>query len=213
MKILVPNDNLNFQERWSDSSVPGHAPTNGDSEMASEQVFARMLCLERRRAERSRRQFLLLLLDAQELVSERERDEAELVLNKIAAALLSSTRETDLRGWYQHQSVLGAILTEIDAGNLAGTVQAVLRKIHTALLAKLHLNELNKIHLSFHLFPEDPISGSRASGRRFEALSGPVSAGSVEPAASLGQTSHRRYGQPSVAGSAFTSVGGDCGSD
>ncbi|MGH9395394.1 MAG: sugar transferase [Terriglobia bacterium] len=93
-----------------------------------------------------------MLLDAEELLGG---SESEAIVAKIIAALLSSTRETDLSGWYQHKAVAGTILTEIQTDDLSKTVNAVHSKINTALLASLNLSQLNKIHLSFHLFPED----------------------------------------------------------
>jgi len=120
-----------------------------------------MLCLERKRAERSRRQFLLMLVNAQELLSENGSDA---IAAQMIDALLSSTRETDVSGWYQHNAVLGAILTEIDAARLTETISSVLAKVNAALLASLGLKQLNRLHLSFHLFPEDSQSAdSQAS--------------------------------------------------
>lgn len=130
-------------DRFPSRTEPGFAP---------EKLFIRMLCLERKRAERSKRQFLLMLLDAEELL---RGSHIDTVAAKMIAALLSATRETDLSGWYQHNAVMGAILTEIDIANLAGTISAVLTKVNAALLASLGLSQLNKLHLSFHLFPGD----------------------------------------------------------
>jgi len=93
-----------------------------------------------------------MLVDAEELLRESLSDT---IAAKMIAALLTSTRETDLSGWYQHNAVLGTILTEIDVAHLTGTISAVLAKVNAALLAGLGLNQLNKLHLSFHLFPED----------------------------------------------------------
>ena len=119
----------------------------------SEPWFTRLLSVERKRAERSKRQFLLMLLHAQELLGGPEREE---LLPKIIAALLSATRETDLSGWYEQRAVAGTILTEIPADDLAKTVTTVHSKVNAALLAGLGPSRLNQVHISFHAFPERP---------------------------------------------------------
>lgn len=138
----------------NDFAEPGCFSAIGESGIASEKFFTRMLSLERKRAERSHRQFLLMLLDAGELFRERPQ-EVGAARDKIVEALLSSTRETDMSGWYRYPSVLGVILTEIDVENLTGTVNAILGKVNSALMVSFNLYQLNQIRVSFHLFPED----------------------------------------------------------
>jgi lipopolysaccharide/colanic/teichoic acid biosynthesis glycosyltransferase len=152
VKLLSPNDKLDSVERRTAVNGREHLEPRHERELASESLFTRLLCLERRRAERSRRQFLLMLLDAESLFNG---NAAAPIRRKVIEALLASTRETDISGWYRHHATLGVILTEVDVANLMGTVNAILVKVNTALLACLSLAELNEIHFSFHLFPED----------------------------------------------------------
>jgi exopolysaccharide biosynthesis polyprenyl glycosylphosphotransferase len=128
----------------------------------SQASFTRMLSLERKRAERSKRQFLLMLLHAEELLAGSSKEELSA---KMTGSLLSATRETDVSGWYDDQAVAGAILTEIDSSDLSKTVTAVHSKISSALLATLGLSNLNRIHISFHLFPQglDPATPQTSS--------------------------------------------------
>jgi lipopolysaccharide/colanic/teichoic acid biosynthesis glycosyltransferase len=109
--------------------------------------------MERKRAERSKRQFLLMLLHAEELLRGSECQE---VLPKMIAAVLAATRETDLSGWHQQSAVVGTILTEIRADDLAVTMTAVHSKVSAALLASLGVSRMDRIHISFHPFPERP---------------------------------------------------------
>jgi lipopolysaccharide/colanic/teichoic acid biosynthesis glycosyltransferase len=152
VKLISQNDKVGAIERRSAGNGQWHSEPGRDREIASESVFTRLLWLERRRAERSHRQFLLMLLDAETLFNG---EGGELVRQKAMQALLASTRETDFSGWYRHNATLGVILTEIDVGNLMRTINAVLVKVNAALLASLSLPELNGIHFSFHLFPEE----------------------------------------------------------
>jgi lipopolysaccharide/colanic/teichoic acid biosynthesis glycosyltransferase len=123
--------------------------------MLDQDSFIRMLSLERRRAERSRRQFLLMLLDARAVRRSEGRDQ---VLLKAASAVSRSTRETDIRGWYQADAIIGVIFTEIgpgDTGDTNAVLNAVQTKIGVALRSELNLRQVNDIHISFHLCPEE----------------------------------------------------------
>ncbi len=76
------------------------------------------------------------------------------VLQKVVLALSRSTRDTDLKGWYQRDSIIGVIFTEIDPANIGAALNAVHNKVGVALRAELALRQVNDIHISFHLFPE-----------------------------------------------------------
>jgi len=76
------------------------------------------------------------------------------VLQKVVLALSRSTRDTDLKGWYERDSIIGVILTEIDPANIGTALNAVHNKVGVALRAELALRQVNDIHISFHLFPE-----------------------------------------------------------
>jgi len=119
----------------------------------AEESFIRLLSLERRRTERSRRQFVLMLLDAQGVP---EPEAREKVLINLASAVAASIRETDIRGWYEKGKVVGVILTEIGPteGDLETVLNAVQARVGAALRMELTLRQVNEIHISFHEFPE-----------------------------------------------------------
>ncbi len=120
--------------------------------MMPEDFFLRMLRLERRRAERSRKPFLLMVLDCGALLLS---DDGRRVLKKILRALCSSTRETDIAGWYETGSKIGLILTEVEIPSKDPAQNTVLRKIDSALRRELAVDQLNQIRISSHYFPED----------------------------------------------------------
>jgi lipopolysaccharide/colanic/teichoic acid biosynthesis glycosyltransferase len=75
------------------------------SVMFTEEVFQNVLRLERRRAERSTRPFILILVHS---------DQADrIVLQQALSVLLSTTRESDLVGWYRDGVTLGILFTEL----------------------------------------------------------------------------------------------------
>jgi lipopolysaccharide/colanic/teichoic acid biosynthesis glycosyltransferase len=130
-------------------------PTTDDLEFASgwffsQEQFLRMLVLERKRTERSRRPFVLMLLEAGGLL----RDGADKdTIKKVLATLFRSTRDTDIKGWYKADSTIGVIFADmVPGGDSVG--QALLAKILDALGGALSGEQIKEIRLSLHHFPE-----------------------------------------------------------
>ncbi len=116
-----------------------------------EETFLHMLCLDRKRAERSRKPFLLLLLEPGKLL---EGPQKKAVLSRIVSALSNSMRETDVLGWYEENSVLGVIFSEISP-NKGEARNAILNKVIAALRSHLGPKQFHSVHLSYEIFPED----------------------------------------------------------
>lgn len=115
-----------------------------------EEIFHAMLTLERRRAERSRQPFVLMLLDAKE-----QNGSAARLLYRAQEVIAASTRETDLIGWYQQGSILAVIFTEL-IENATNSVAEVLRaKILAALRDGMGPDQAEKVSISVHCFPEN----------------------------------------------------------
>lgn len=118
-------------------------------EVLEESAFIKMLYLERKRSERSRRPFLFALIRRKFGFPE---DSG--MAGKIASALGAAKRETDTIGWYENHHSMGLIFTELaEAGN--GTVEAVQKKVLTALQRELTKAEFAELEITFHIFPED----------------------------------------------------------
>ena len=129
-----------------------------DLEALSEKAFARCLCIERKRAERSQKPFLLILVNAGELLRDAVGGE-DALWEKILQAVRSSVRETDISGWHQERLAFGAIFTEIPPANFPAAVSAICAKVNAALLNQLYLHQVNKLRVTFHVFPETPQDG------------------------------------------------------
>ena len=116
------------------------------------EAFRRTIALERKRSERSRKPFMLMLLDMGEgLLTEKNGK----TLDKILSALALSTRETDVTGWYADGSVIGVVFTEIgiDDGNTVPTT--IISRVTDTLRGSLMWEQFNQLNISFHVFPED----------------------------------------------------------
>jgi lipopolysaccharide/colanic/teichoic acid biosynthesis glycosyltransferase len=118
-------------------------------EVLIENVFHSMLTLERRRAERSRKPFVLMLLDAN-----LENGIAERTLLEAVDVVVASKRETDLVGWYKKGAILGIIFTEVNLEGELPITETLRTKIETAFIKHLGRERAAKIAMSLHVFPE-----------------------------------------------------------
>ena len=120
-------------------------------EVLAEDMFRRILCWERKRAERSGRGILLMLVHVESIL---QANQSKGALSEIVSALSKSTRETDLGGWYREGAILGVIFTEISEGNRKALENSKPAKLIGSLRSKLSPERLDQMHMSFHFFPE-----------------------------------------------------------
>jgi lipopolysaccharide/colanic/teichoic acid biosynthesis glycosyltransferase len=118
--------------------------------VSDEDVFHRILTLERRRAERSRKPFVLMLLDANQ-----ENGAAEKLLYETVGVVASSIRETDSIGWYRKGAVLGLIFTELGAAEAIVVITSLHMKVAAALNEHFGDSKARRIFISLHMFPEN----------------------------------------------------------
>jgi hypothetical protein len=103
----------------------GLAPEDRTGQAYNEQAFRHFLAIERKRAMRASRSFLLLL------VSLRRDADANVTINprsasRLFAGLALSVREVDFIGWYREERIAGAVLTQ---GVATPEPSAVVRRI------------------------------------------------------------------------------------
>jgi len=149
---------MNFMQ----SILRKHTRENGNGSLKSvpepcanlcdETQFNDLLALERKRAERSRRPFILMLLDISPLPLG---SNGVNPIQTIADQLTASTREVDTRGWYKHDEIVGVLFTEL--GNMAvGEAQGKIQeRVFEGLREALEPEYAKHISVSFHVFPED----------------------------------------------------------
>ena len=133
------------------SKVAMELATEGDHTFYSAHHFCHMLRIERKRAERSKKPFLLMLLDLSGLHTRHRNGH---ILEKIKSALVSCSRETDIRGWHEHNMTVGAIFTEMASVD-ESSVERIFRKLHSAFGETLDPEWIKDIKISFHTFPEE----------------------------------------------------------
>ena len=119
-------------------------------EVLIEEAFRRMISLERKRSERTQRPFALLLMEAGRVLPTEKNDR---VLLDILSALQAATRETDLMGWYDTNSV-GVMFTEITLENNL-ILDTIFSRISNVLREQLTTEQFGQIKFALHLFPEE----------------------------------------------------------
>lgn len=125
-------------------------PAKGRYPFYSTSQLHHMLHIERKRTERSKKPFLLLLMDISKLIFKNQHNETVTI---IEAALNLSLRETDIIGWYKSYHTMGVIITEIPEGTDNFT-DIIIHKISNRLRERLDPDIIKQITISFHLFPE-----------------------------------------------------------
>jgi exopolysaccharide biosynthesis polyprenyl glycosylphosphotransferase len=125
-------------------------------DLLREETFRAMLALERRRAERSRQPFVLMLLDSS-AVDRDKRDSA--LFDRLASIVAGAIRESDLIGWYEEEAVLAVIFTEVSTDESYSVSEILSTKVVDALQKNLEAAVIRKLTLSVHVFPENWDSG------------------------------------------------------
>jgi lipopolysaccharide/colanic/teichoic acid biosynthesis glycosyltransferase len=134
-------------------TLVNHAFEARQRELLGEEDFTRLLCLERKRSERSERPFLLMLIAGGKLFATSGIGSAR---EQLEATLTEATRDTDVLGWYKQDATMAVLFAELCDPPTAA-VSAIQTKLESAIQRQLP-GQQAKIKTSFHLFPEPAAS-------------------------------------------------------
>ena len=140
-----------YKVKMMSSAVSNDAAIVTASGFLSEEHFRRMLCRERKRSERSGKRLLLMLIDDKGFT---HRNGDASVLTQAGGVLCQSIRETDLAGWFDTNSVLGVIFTELGATDIPTAVKVIESKARAGLQKIFRTDQIDKFQISFYAFPE-----------------------------------------------------------
>ncbi len=143
-----------------ESGSPFDAISGGDRDVLNEPMFRRMLAIERKRTERSKEPFLLMLLDAG---SQAGSEMNGTTLATMATSLLASSRETDIVGWYKEGTIVGVMFTGLVVSDKNSILSTILSRVKSMFRDELIFKKFNQVSISFHFFPDDWDHGN--SGR------------------------------------------------
>jgi lipopolysaccharide/colanic/teichoic acid biosynthesis glycosyltransferase len=118
--------------------------------LIQEAVFVQMLRVERRRTERSGKQFMLVLISGDDFKT----DLGVRLIQNVMAAIFSNMRETDVLGWYEQDVTLGLLMTEIGKAD-AATIDIIIQKISLAVQRAVNSEAYSRLTLVFRIFPQE----------------------------------------------------------
>jgi lipopolysaccharide/colanic/teichoic acid biosynthesis glycosyltransferase len=127
-----------------------HVP-QGREEVLAETTFHALLTHERRRAERSRKPFVLMLLEMHALHA---KSVGATFSERVKSAISRATRETDLIGWYEDGRILAVIFAELNVAEDTPVAELLRSKVETVLRDSLGTKAAAKIVITTHIFPE-----------------------------------------------------------
>jgi len=123
-----------------------------DRRALDEESFKKLIAIERKRTERSKAPFVLMLLEtANHRNSEKDRSALDCVLS----ALLSSSRDTDVVGWYRDGMTVGAMFTGLVVTDCNSILNTILNRVSSTLRDELTFDQFNQVSISLHFFPDD----------------------------------------------------------
>jgi lipopolysaccharide/colanic/teichoic acid biosynthesis glycosyltransferase len=123
-----------------------------ERDVLDEPAFRRMIAVERKRTERTKEPFLLMLLQG---ASGHGLANGGTALDNVMTALLPTTRETDVVGWYNQHEALGVMFTGLTDGDRGTILGTIMNRVSTALRDELTFDQFSQISISFHFFPDD----------------------------------------------------------
>ncbi len=117
-----------------------------------EETFRRMIAVERKRTERSKAPFLLMLL---ETTSSGKPETKKQALDLIVSALMLSSRDTDIVGWYKERAIVGVMFTGLAGNDKNSIAEMIVDRVSSTLRDELTLAQFEQISISLHFFPDD----------------------------------------------------------
>jgi lipopolysaccharide/colanic/teichoic acid biosynthesis glycosyltransferase len=128
----------------------------GKRDILNEDTFNRMIAIERKRTERSKQPFLLMLLEAGGQAPPKSGGS----LDGIVSALLPSIRDTDVIGWYKNRTIVGVMFTGLEVNSKSAVLSMILSRVSSAVGDKLTSEQFSQVSISFHFFPDNWGDGS-----------------------------------------------------
>ena len=161
-KVAYPSSSLfegngNGHSRHSLTRAP-FSSSDSMRGILPENVFLGILCLERKRAERSNKKFLLVLIDVEDAANVGRYSE---VVTGSIKATDAVRRDTDPAGWYKKSSILGIIFTDLGALDDTATLNRLLSRTREALHTYLNDGDVRYVHVTAHFF-SDELKGNEA---------------------------------------------------
>lgn len=144
-------------------SITGKPKEVAEELFYSQTQFFHMLKIERKRTQRSNMPFLLMLVNLTDL----SKLEQDTYAEEIRGILDSTLRETDIKGWYEEDKIIGVIFTDMLKIDESAK-RKIFQKIARAYYERHYDKIFRKIKISFHVYPEHLDKDTRDDGNIFD---------------------------------------------
>lgn len=122
-----------------------------DRKALNEESFRRVIAIERKRTERSKAPFVLMLLE----IANQSAGRAAAAQESVMSVLLATSRDTDVVGWYKSNTTIGALFTGLGGGDKSSILMTILSRATKTLRDELTFEQFNLINISLHYYPDD----------------------------------------------------------
>jgi hypothetical protein len=139
----------------------------GHGEAYNEEAFHHFVALERKRSEASGRPFLLLLVEFEQgpgVTLHIDRQFAD----RIFAGLAEGLRDTDVIGWYRHNRIAGAVLTDLGDTPEQTVRKQVTHRVRAALESSVPRSRASLAQIRVYQLPAPIDALSPATIRQLE---------------------------------------------
>ena len=130
-------------------------------DFVSEESFRTLVSVERKRTERSKKPFMVMLLNVcfiADAIKQNKFDNSSacVLYNTIAQSISSVTRDIDIKGWHEKGKIIGILFTEISIDSK----NTILEKIKNSLIENLFPEYASSIGISCSCYPVDNVTES-----------------------------------------------------
>ena len=158
-KVLDATINLEARTAKAEEELDAVADAvSGVAKPLPELAFRRLLCQERKRSERSRKSFLLMLVQHKTPKLNEGKPSLERIVRPVAGLI----RETDTLGWFESNNILGVIFSELGEAELGAAVERIESKTLSALHRALNAKQVEAFQISFYSYPRSWKGGGYA---------------------------------------------------
>jgi len=126
--------------------------SEGNEYFFDEPVFKEMLNREIKRSQRSMKPLMLMCFDISGMMIPNCTHEHRILRKAFATCV----RETDVRGWYRQESIMGILFTEIESA-LPSVRDSLFRRVMAHLVSQAGPSVLFKVKVTFHIYPEGKV--------------------------------------------------------
>ena len=126
--------------------------SEGNEYFFDEPVFKEMLIREMKRSQRSMKPLILMCFDISGMMIPNCTHEHRILRKAFATCV----RETDVRGWYRQESIMGILFTEIESAS-PSVRDSLFRRVMARLVSQAGPSVLFKVKVTFHIYPEGKV--------------------------------------------------------